>query len=123
MESFYVGSTLNDLEKEFGKNRVVDTPVSENAVTASAFGYCLQGGPACVVHPRVDFGILATDSIFNTISKCVMYLEVKKNQSSHKKIINAVENKERSMLVFAIYVLTLSWAKCGISFFTKINIF
>lgn len=66
---FYVGSTLNDLEREFGKNRVVDTPVSENAVTASAFGYCLQGGPACVVHPRVDFGILATDSIFNTISK------------------------------------------------------
>lgn len=66
---FYVGSTLNNLEKEFGKNRVIDTPVSENATTAAAFGYCLQGSPACVVHPRVDFGILATDPIFNTISK------------------------------------------------------
>ena len=66
---FYVGSTLNDLDQEFGKHRVIDTPVSENAVTAAAFGYCLQGGPACVVHPRVDFGILATDTIFNTISK------------------------------------------------------
>ena len=66
---FYVGSTLNDLEHEFGKHRLIDTPVSENAVTAAAFGYCLQGAPACVVHPRVDFGILATDPIFNTISK------------------------------------------------------
>ena len=28
---FYVGSSMDDLEIKYGRNRVIDTPVSENA--------------------------------------------------------------------------------------------
>ena len=33
---WYAGTTLKDLEKEFGRERVIDSPVCENATTAMA---------------------------------------------------------------------------------------
>ena len=33
---WYVGNSMTDLEKKFGKHRVIDTPVSESAVTGAA---------------------------------------------------------------------------------------
>ena len=30
---WYVGDTMRDLDKKFGRDRVMDSPVSENAVT------------------------------------------------------------------------------------------
>ena len=33
---WYVGSSMNDLEHQFGKERVLDTPVSENSTTGMA---------------------------------------------------------------------------------------
>jgi pyruvate dehydrogenase E1 component beta subunit len=66
---FYVGQTMNGLEEEFGKDRVIDTPVSENAVTAVALGIAITGSPALVIHPRMDFMILATDPIVNAAAK------------------------------------------------------
>jgi pyruvate dehydrogenase E1 component beta subunit len=66
---WYVGSTMNDLEKKFGKDRVIDTPVSEAAVTGMAIGASLFKLRPIVVHPRMDFMLLATDSIINEATK------------------------------------------------------
>jgi pyruvate/2-oxoglutarate/acetoin dehydrogenase E1 component len=66
---FYVGSSMKDLDKKFGKERIVDTPVSENAVTALALGYALMEKPIVVIHPRMDFMILALDAIVNAAAK------------------------------------------------------
>ena len=62
---WYVGGTLTDLEKEFGCERVIDSPVSENAVTGVAVGAALAGMRPIVVHPRMDFMALAIDPIIN----------------------------------------------------------
>jgi pyruvate/2-oxoglutarate/acetoin dehydrogenase E1 component len=62
---WYVGNTCKDLVKNFGEERVIDTPVSENAMTGAAVGAALAGMKAIVVHPRVDFAIYAFDPIIN----------------------------------------------------------
>lgn len=66
---FYVGNTMDGIEKKFGKNRVIDTPVSENAVTGIALGIAISGAPALVIHPRMDFMVLAMDPIVNAAAK------------------------------------------------------
>jgi pyruvate dehydrogenase E1 component beta subunit len=62
---WYVGTTMTDLDKEFGKNRVIDSPVSENATTAAGVGAALSGMRPIVIHPRMDFMVLAMDPIVN----------------------------------------------------------
>ena len=66
---WYVGSSMTDLEKKFGKDRVIDTPVSELACTGSAIGASLAGYRPIVVHPRLDFMLLAVDQIVNQAAK------------------------------------------------------
>jgi len=66
---FYVGQTMDGIEKAFGRDRVIDTPVSENAITGIALGAALAGSPALVIHPRMDFMILAMDPIVNAAAK------------------------------------------------------
>ena len=48
---------------------ILDTPVSENGSTGMALGAALTGSKAVVVHPRMDFMILATDQIVNQAAK------------------------------------------------------
>ncbi len=62
---WYVGSTCAGLLKRFGQDRVIDTPVSENAVTGAAVGAAMTGVRAIVVHPRMDFMFYAFDPIIN----------------------------------------------------------
>lgn len=66
---WYVGNSMTDLDKEFGKTRIIDTPVSESACTGAAIGASLCGFKPIVIHPRVDFMILATDPIVNQAAK------------------------------------------------------
>lgn len=66
---WYVGSSMNDLEKKFGKDRVIDSPISENSTTGIALGCALTGMRAIVVHPRMDFMIFALDQIVNQAAK------------------------------------------------------
>jgi pyruvate/2-oxoglutarate/acetoin dehydrogenase E1 component len=66
---WYVGSSMTDLEKEFGKDRIIDSPVSELACTGAAVGAAICGCRPIVVHPRVDFMLLASDAIINQASK------------------------------------------------------
>jgi pyruvate dehydrogenase E1 component beta subunit len=62
---WYVGNTAAGLLKKFGPGRVIDTPVSENAITGTAVGAALVGMRPVVVHPRVDFMMYAMDPIIN----------------------------------------------------------
>jgi pyruvate dehydrogenase E1 component beta subunit len=66
---FYVGSSMDGMEKKYGRARIIDTPVSENAVTAMAFGASTLGHKTLVIHPRMDFMILSMDPIVNTAAK------------------------------------------------------
>lgn len=66
---WYVGNSMTDLDKKFGKNRVIDTPVSELATTGAAIGAGLCGYSVIMVHPRMDFAILAADQIVNQAAK------------------------------------------------------
>lgn len=66
---WYVGSSMRDLDVKFGRDRVMDTPVSEDATTAIAAGAGLCGYRPIVVHPRIDFMVLASNSLVNQIAK------------------------------------------------------
>lgn len=66
---WYVGNSMTDLDKQFGKNRVIDSPVSEAATTGAAIGASLAGYRPIVIHPRIDFMILACDAIANQAAK------------------------------------------------------
>lgn len=66
---WYVGNTMTDLDKKFGPERIIDTPVSESACTGAAVGASLAGMKPIVVHPRMDFMIYAMDSIVNQAAK------------------------------------------------------
>lgn len=69
LESWYVGNTMKDLDLIFGRDRILDRPVSENATTAAAIGASLHGYRAIVVHPRMDFMVLASDPMINQAAK------------------------------------------------------
>lgn len=62
---WYVGNTAQGLLDRFGSERVIDTPVSENAMTGAAVGAALAGMRPVVVHPRMDFMFYAFDPIIN----------------------------------------------------------
>jgi len=62
---WYVGNTAKGLLGRFGSDRVIDTPVSENAITGAAVGAALAGMRPVVVHPRMDFMLYAMDPIIN----------------------------------------------------------
>ena len=66
---WYVGNSMTDLDKEFGVERIIDTPVSESASTGAAVGAALAGMKPIVVHPRMDFMLYAMDAIVNEAAK------------------------------------------------------
>lgn len=62
---WYVGNTALGLLEKFGPKRVIDTPVSENAMTGAAVGAAIVGMRPVLVHPRMDFMMYAMDPIIN----------------------------------------------------------
>ncbi|HSP67115.1 MAG TPA: transketolase C-terminal domain-containing protein [Bryobacteraceae bacterium] len=62
---WYAGGSLEDLDREYGRTRLLDSPVSENAVTGMAVGAALEGMRPIVFHPRLDFLLLAMDPVIN----------------------------------------------------------
>ena len=62
---WYVGNTTTGLIERFGSDRIIDTPVSENAITGAAVGAAISGMKVVVVHPRVDFMLYGLDPIIN----------------------------------------------------------
>lgn len=66
---WYVGNSMTDLDKKFGVDRIIDTPVSESACTGAAVGASLAGMKPIVVHPRIDFMLYAMDAVVNQAAK------------------------------------------------------
>lgn len=66
---WYVGNSMTDLDKKFGKHRIIDTPVSELACTGAGVGAALAGMRPIVVHPRIDFMLYAMDAVVNQAAK------------------------------------------------------
>ena len=62
------GTTLG-LEKEFGPERVFDTPLSEDAMTGFAVGAALNGLYPIHVHIRCDFMLLSMNQLVNSAAK------------------------------------------------------
>ncbi len=62
------GST-KDLVKQFGRDRVFDTPIAEAAMTGVAIGAALNGMKPVHIHIRNDFLYLAMDQLFNLAAK------------------------------------------------------
>lgn len=62
---WYVGNAAKGLLEKYGESRIIDTPVSENAITGAAIGASIAGMRAVVVHPRLDFMMYALDPIIN----------------------------------------------------------
>jgi len=62
---WYVGNTALGLLEKFGTRRVIDTPVSENAMTGAAVGAAIVGMRPVLIHPRMDFMMYAMDPIIN----------------------------------------------------------
>ncbi|MBC8282323.1 MAG: alpha-ketoacid dehydrogenase subunit beta [Nitrospinae bacterium] len=54
---------------KFGKDRVLDTPLAENAVAGIGVGASIMGNRPVIVHARNDFLFLAMDQIINHAAK------------------------------------------------------
>jgi len=66
---WYVGNSMTGLDKKFGVDRVIDTPVSELGCTGLGIGASLAGMKPIVVHPRIDFMLYAMDAVVNQAAK------------------------------------------------------
>ena len=61
--------TTNGLVENFGENRIIEPPTSENALTGISLGLALNGFSVCLTHQRLDFALLSFDQIVNSIAK------------------------------------------------------
>lgn len=61
--------TTAGLCDRFGKQRVFDMPVSENALTGLAVGAAIAGYKPVMVHQRLDFALVSIDQIVNSAAK------------------------------------------------------
>jgi acetoin:2,6-dichlorophenolindophenol oxidoreductase subunit beta len=87
---WYVGNSMMNLDKQFGRHRVIDTPVSELACTGAAIGASLCGFRPVVIHPRMDFMLLAVDQIVNQAAK---WSHMQGGQASPAVTIRAIINR------------------------------
>jgi len=62
------GST-NGLSEKFGKERVFEMPIAENAITGVVIGASLAGMRPIMTHQRVDFMLYSFDQIINHAAK------------------------------------------------------
>jgi pyruvate dehydrogenase E1 component beta subunit len=81
---------MTDLDKNYGVDRIIDTPVSESAVTGAAVGASLAGMKPIVVQPRMDFMLYAMDSIVNEAAK---WSHMFGGQASPEVTIRAIINR------------------------------
>ena len=61
--------TTTGLKEKFGKERVFETPTSENAMTGIGVGMSLYKNPCVMMHQRLDFFLLAMDQLVNSAAK------------------------------------------------------
>src|SRR3546814_17265069 len=61
--------TTQGLAKEFGPQRAIEMPISENALMGVAIGAAMNGQRPVVSMHRVEFSLLAFEQIFNNAAK------------------------------------------------------
>ena len=61
--------TTKNLVKKYGKNRVMDMPLSENGFTGIANGAALCGMRPVLIHQRLDFLPMCMDQLVNQAAK------------------------------------------------------
>ena len=61
--------TTAGLREQFGPQRVLDMPLSENGMTGVCIGAALCGIRPVMVHQRIDFALLAMDQLVNNAAK------------------------------------------------------
>jgi pyruvate dehydrogenase E1 component beta subunit len=64
-----VFGTTGGLQKTFGKERILDAPISENGLTGMVIGGALGGLRPILTHQRVDFALLSLEQIINQAAK------------------------------------------------------
>ncbi len=62
------GTTLGLVDK-YGPDRVMDMPLSENAMTGIALGSALAGMRPIITHQRMDFALVAMEQMVNQAAK------------------------------------------------------
>jgi len=62
-------NTTKNLYEKYGKDRVFETPTSENAMTGMGIGLAINGYPCVMMHQRLDFFLLAMDQLVNNAAK------------------------------------------------------
>ena len=67
------------LMDKYGKERVIDTPISEAAFTGAAVGAAIVGARPVFEHLFIDFSLLAMDQIINQAAKYHMMSGAKRN--------------------------------------------
>jgi pyruvate/2-oxoglutarate/acetoin dehydrogenase E1 component len=87
---WYAGGSLDSLDRDFGAERILDSPVSENAVTGMAVGAAVAGMRPIVFHPRMDFLLLAADPVINQAANWSYLFN---GQASVPLVLRAVINR------------------------------
>ncbi|MFQ5482693.1 MAG: dehydrogenase E1 component subunit alpha/beta, partial [Nitrospinaceae bacterium] len=64
-----VFGTTAGLQEKYGPDRVMDMPVSENAMTGVAIGSAMTGMRPIMTHQRIDFMLLSLDQVINNAAK------------------------------------------------------
>ncbi|MDP8229918.1 MAG: pyruvate dehydrogenase complex E1 component subunit beta [Candidatus Gorgyraea atricola] len=64
-----VFGTTKDLHKRFGRSRIIDIPIAENATTGIAIGAAITGMRPVFIHMRMDFLPMSMDQIINHAAK------------------------------------------------------
>ena len=64
-----VYGTVLPAYRQFGPDRVIDTPLSENGLTGIAIGAALDGMRPVLFHQRNDFMLLTMDQLVNNAAK------------------------------------------------------
>lgn len=67
-EAGYVYNTTAGLSERFGKERVVETPIAEAAMTGLTLGAAITGLRPILIHMRNDFLLVSMDQIVNHIA-------------------------------------------------------
>jgi len=60
---WYVGNSTTGLHRRFGTRRVIETPVSEDSITGAVVGAAMAGMRPILIHPRMDFALLAVEQL------------------------------------------------------------
>lgn len=68
-DSGSVFGTTAGLLQEFGPRRVIETPLSEAAITGICTGAAIAGLRPILVHQRIDFALLGMDQLVNHAAK------------------------------------------------------